>query len=192
MAVTQATQTMEAVAVTPGQAQSARMVTMARPAVAPGRLLMRVLEVGIDGTDTEINNAQYGEAPAGSDFLVIGHEGLSRVETVGEGVRGFSAGDLVVGSLGAAYHDVNRHPLAGLAEELGQIDYVLEATGVSSVAFQAIGAVGVDGVVCLVGISGGNREIEVPGDQLNLRLVIGNRVVCRSVNAHRRYSDRGV
>ena len=320
MAVTQATQTMEAVAVTPGQAQSARMVTMPRPAIEPGRLLMRVLEVGIDGTDTEINNAQYGEAPAGSDFLVIGHEGLSRVEAVGEGVRGFSAGDLVVatvrrpdgcancqagesdmcltgrytergirgahgymaqfydevpdflvkipaelrsfavlleplsvvekavfqawkiqerlvwqpkravilgagtigvlaavllrlrglevhvyattpedddrarliGSLGAAYHDVNRHPLAGLAQELGQIDYVLEATGVSSVAFQAIGAVGVDGVVCLVGISGGNRQIEVPGDQLNLRLVIGNRVVFGSVNANRRYFEMGV
>src|SRR5207302_1059468 len=47
----------------------------------------------------------------------------------------------LVGSLGAAYHDVNRHPLAGLAEELGQSDYILEATGVSSVAFEATGAV---------------------------------------------------
>src|SRR5437588_11219645 len=114
MAVTQATQTMEAVAVTPGQAQSARMVTMPRPAVAPGRLLMRVLEVGIDGTDTEINNAQYEEAPAGCDFLVIGHEGRSRVGAGAEGVPGFSAGDLVGRT--APRPDGSANPRAGQSE----------------------------------------------------------------------------
>src|SRR3979411_2000137 len=57
---------------------------------------MRVREVGIDGTDTEINEGLYGEAPPGSDFLVIGHEALSVVEAAGEGVSGFTPGDLVV------------------------------------------------------------------------------------------------
>jgi threonine dehydrogenase-like Zn-dependent dehydrogenase len=98
----------------------------------------------------------------------------------------------LIDSLGAAYHDVDKHPLSGLASELGQIDYILEATGVSSVAFQAAGAIGVNGVVCLVGISGGNRQIQVPGDQLNLRLVAGNRTIFGSVNANRRYFEMGV
>jgi threonine dehydrogenase-like Zn-dependent dehydrogenase len=53
------------------------LAEMARPAVsdiANGRgVLVRVLRVGVDGTDKEINAAEYGAAPAGYDFLVIGH-----------------------------------------------------------------------------------------------------------------------
>ena len=54
------------------------------------------MRVGIDGTDTEINQGLYGEAPRGSEFLVIGHESLGRVEEVGAGVNELHAGDLVV------------------------------------------------------------------------------------------------
>src|SRR5256885_11218944 len=83
------TATMRAVAVTPMRAGSARQVELPVPTAARGTALMRVLEVGIDGTDTEINSGLYGEAPPGSDFLVIGHEALSVVEAVGGGVGGF-------------------------------------------------------------------------------------------------------
>jgi hypothetical protein len=31
--------------------------------------------VGVDGTDKEINAAEYGAPPDGYNFLVIGHEG---------------------------------------------------------------------------------------------------------------------
>jgi len=87
---------MRAVAVTPKKPGSSRQVEIPMPTAASGMALMRVLEVGIDGTDTEINEGLYGEAPPGSDFLVIGHEALSVVEAVGEGVSGFIPGDLVV------------------------------------------------------------------------------------------------
>ena len=44
--------------------------------------------VGVDGTDKEINAAEYGAAPDGYDFLVIGHESFGQVEAVGpEGHR---------------------------------------------------------------------------------------------------------
>ena len=52
--------------------------------VAGGRgVLVKVLRVGVDGTDREINAAEYGAAPEGYDFLVIGHEGFGQVEAVG-------------------------------------------------------------------------------------------------------------
>ena len=44
---------------------------------------MRVLRVGVDATDREINEALYGNAPPGYDFLVIGHESFGIVEEIG-------------------------------------------------------------------------------------------------------------
>jgi threonine dehydrogenase-like Zn-dependent dehydrogenase len=54
----------------------------------PGGLgvLVRVLRVGVDGTDKEINAAEYGIAPEGDDFLVLGHEGFGQVEAVAPNV----------------------------------------------------------------------------------------------------------
>lgn len=52
--------------------------------VADGRgVLVRVLRVGLCGTDRDIVGAQYGQAPAGDDFLVIGHENLGQVIAAG-------------------------------------------------------------------------------------------------------------
>ena len=49
-------------------------------------VLVEVLRVGVDGTDKEINAAEYGEAPEGDDYLITGHEGLGRVVEVGPDV----------------------------------------------------------------------------------------------------------
>lgn len=311
---------MHAIAVTPMKAGSAQQVELPKPQATDGYALMRVLEVGIDGTDTEINNGQYGEPPPGSNVLVIGHEALSVVEAVGNGLQGFTPGDLVVSTvrrpdncpncqagesdmclfgnytergirgahgymgeyysetpafmvkippalrgfavlleplsivekatyqawkiqermlwqprraailgagpigilatlllrlrglevhvyaktpadsfqasvvqqLGATYESVDDHPVSGLKAELGQIDFMLEATGNSAVAFAAAQQLGINGVLCLTGVSGGNRTIEIPSDALNLQIVLGNRVIFGSVNANRRYFESGV
>ena len=60
---------MKAVAVFPGKAGSAHLAELPRPKISdvPGGRGVRVevLRVGVDGTDREINDAEYGEAPAG-------------------------------------------------------------------------------------------------------------------------------
>ncbi|MBC7910712.1 MAG: alcohol dehydrogenase catalytic domain-containing protein, partial [Pyrinomonadaceae bacterium] len=94
---------MKAIAVIPGKPDSVHLAEMPAPKVEDvpdGRgVLVRVLQVGVDGTDKEINAAEYGAAPEGYDFLVIGHESFGRVEAVGESVTEFKPGDYVVATV---------------------------------------------------------------------------------------------
>jgi threonine dehydrogenase-like Zn-dependent dehydrogenase len=91
---------MEAIAVFPGKADSAHLTNIPEPHVdeiPDGRgVRVKILRVGLDGTDIEINAAEYGEAPPGSDYLVLGHEGLGIVEEVGSAVTEVAPGDYVV------------------------------------------------------------------------------------------------
>ena len=104
---------MKAIAVKPGTPNSAHLVEMQKPSIdeiAGGRgVLVKVLRVGVDGTDKEINNAEYGAAPDGFDFLVIGHEGFGIVEEVGSRVHELKPGDFVVATVrrpGTSIYDV--------------------------------------------------------------------------------------
>ena len=94
---------MKAIAVIPGKPDSAHLKEMPKPSVGDvpdGRgVLVKVLRVGVDGTDKEINAAEYGAAPPGYDFLVIGHEGFGQVEEVGPNVTEFKPGDYVVATV---------------------------------------------------------------------------------------------
>jgi threonine dehydrogenase-like Zn-dependent dehydrogenase len=98
----------------------------------------------------------------------------------------------ILRSLGASYESVADHPVLGIRDELGQVDFILEGTGNSEVAFEAMAQLGTNGVLCLTGVSGGNRRIEIPADVINLQMVLGNRVAFGSVNANRRYFEMGV
>lgn len=60
---------------------------------------VRCLEVGVCRTDREICSFVYGEPPAGSDYLILGHESLGEVVEVGTAVQNLKAGDLVVPSV---------------------------------------------------------------------------------------------
>lgn len=104
---------MKAIAVTPGKPGSAHLADLPAPEVGEvpnGRgALVRVLRVGVDGTDKEINAAEYGAAPPGYNFLVIGHEGFGRVEAVGPNVTELEPGDYVVATVrrpGSSIYDV--------------------------------------------------------------------------------------
>jgi len=94
---------MKAVSVYPGKPNSVHVAELPKPSldqVPNGRgVLVKVLRVGVDGTDKEINAAEYGAAPPGYDFLVIGHEGFGRVEAVGPNVTGLKPGDYVVATV---------------------------------------------------------------------------------------------
>jgi threonine dehydrogenase-like Zn-dependent dehydrogenase len=57
---------------------------------------IRILEVGVCGTDREICEFKFGEPPFGSEHLVLGHEAVGEVIEVGPGVQGLRPGSLVV------------------------------------------------------------------------------------------------
>jgi glucose 1-dehydrogenase len=76
-------------------------------AVPNGRsVLVRVLRVGIDGTDKEINAGEYGAPPSGYDFLVTGHESFGVVESVGPNVTELKPGDYVVATVRRPGHSI--------------------------------------------------------------------------------------
>ena len=83
---------MQALVVTPGEAQSARVADVPPQAVREGEVAVRTLEVGVCGTDREISEGHFGVPPDGEDVLVLGHEFLGRVE---RDSHGFTRGDLV-------------------------------------------------------------------------------------------------
>ena len=70
---------MRALTVIPGKAGSGAVREVPDPVPRDGEVLVDVVRVGIDGTDIEIGQGEYGTAPAGSDVLVIGHEAFGRV-----------------------------------------------------------------------------------------------------------------
>ena len=70
---------MKAGVVKPGQKDSAGLIEMDMPVISSGQALVRLLELGIDGTDMEINRGEYGEAPPDEDFVVLGHEAVGQI-----------------------------------------------------------------------------------------------------------------
>lgn len=317
--------TMKAIAVIPGKAGSVHLREIPVPRVtdvADGRgVLVEVLRVGVDGTDKEINAAEYGAAPAGDDYLVLGHESFGRVLEVGSNVTELEVGDYVVaivrrpgtsiydrigmqdmttddvyyerginllhGFLAEYYvesaeylvrvpqglHDVGVllepttvvekgihqafeiqrrlrvwHPrraavvgagtiglLATMALRLrgldvsvfalqrppflnsdliealgaryisvqdtsivaggrlhGPFDIVFEASGFAPAAFEAMQALGKNGVLVLSSVTGGMHTVEVPADRINLEFVLGNKVMVGTVNANREHFEAGV
>lgn len=115
---------MRAVAVLPGRPDSMHLATLPRPRlddVPFGRgVLVKVLQVGVDGTDKEINAAEYGAAPEGYDFLVTGHESFGRVVEVGPAVTDLKPGDYVVATV--------RRPGSSLYDRIGTYDMTTDDT----------------------------------------------------------------
>jgi glucose 1-dehydrogenase len=90
---------MKAVGVFPGRKEVGLLSHTAASVTLPEHVAVRTLEVGICGTDREICSFAYGTPPAGSDYLVLGHEALGEVVEVGPAVKKLKVGDLVVPSV---------------------------------------------------------------------------------------------
>ena len=308
---------MKAVAVVPGSKEVRVIEQEAPPVAAPTHVKLRMLDIGICGTDREICAFQYGTPPEGTEHLVIGHESLGEVVEVGAGVRRLEPGDLVVpmvrrpclhddcaacragrqdfcftgdfsergikgvhgfmtefvvdderymhvvpralrdvavlvepltiaekaliqvdqvqqrlpwaceachravvigagpvgllgamalrargfdtsvysrelapnpkadvvASIGARYFSAQDTTLEELAEEVGNIDLVYEATGASAVAFQMMKVLGTNGIFVFTGVPGRKAAIEVDTDVIMRNLVLKNQVVFGTVNA---------
>ena len=316
---------MKAIAVIPGKPNSIHLRDVPKPVVdevPDGRgVLVKVLQVGVDGTDKEINAAEYGAPPAGDDYLILGHENFGQVEAVAANGAEFKPGDYVVASvrrpgssiydqiglqdmttddtyferginlrhgflteyyadaadflvkvpeglkrvgvllepssitekaiqqayeiqrrlgiwrprhaavlgvgtlglltslflrlrglevvalglvpppflnsdllaeIGVRYFSTKDKSLKQAAEEFGPFDFIFEGTGFSPLVFEAMEALGKNGVLAMVSITGGNRKVEIPTDQINQGFVLGNKVAFGSVNASRADFERGV
>src|SRR6266496_789067 len=313
---------MKGTAVFPRKPNSVHLAELPKPSIddIPGGrgVLVRVLRCGVDGTDKEINAGDYGAAPPGYDFLVLGHENFGRVEAVGKNVSEVAPGDYVVATvrrpgmslydvigtndmttddvyferginlrhgylteyyaddaefivkvpqglknvgvllepltvaekgiaqayeiqrrlrvwrprraavmgagtigllatlilrlrglavttfgltprpylnsdlleeLGARYVSTQETPLLEEAKTSGPYDIIFEATGYSPVVFESMQALGKNGVLVLSSVTGGNREVTVPADKINLEFVLGNKVMVGTVNANREYFE---
>jgi threonine dehydrogenase-like Zn-dependent dehydrogenase len=316
---------MKAVAVTPGKKNSVHLTEIPRPKVTdiPGGkgVLVRVLKVGVDATDREINDALYGNAPPGDSHLVIGHESFGIVEEVGPNVKRIKVGDYVtatvrrpggsiydligtndmtseetyyerginlrhgylteyfvdedeyivrvpkglkhlhvlmepmscaakavhqayeaqrrmkvwrpqrafvmgVGQIGlltalifrirgietfcfarsklgtlnsqivegmeAHYVSTSTTPLEKVVAEVGKADLIVDASGSSQVAFDAMRALGHNGALVWVSITGADRKHEVSADKINIDFVLGNKLLLGSVNANREHFEMGI
>jgi threonine dehydrogenase-like Zn-dependent dehydrogenase len=85
---------MQALLTTPGTPHSTHVADI--PASTGGGVLLRVLEVGVCGTDREISEGIFGVPPADEHELVLGHELLAVVDRDGDG---FSRGQLVTATV---------------------------------------------------------------------------------------------
>jgi len=89
----------KAVAVFP-ESRQVKLIEQDVPQISrPDQVLVRLLDVGICGTDKEICSFEYGTPPPGDDHLVIGHESLGEIVQVGSAVERLRPGDLVVPSV---------------------------------------------------------------------------------------------
>src|SRR5262245_53937143 len=87
---------MRAIAVIP-ESRTVQLIETEAPSItSPTQVKLRMLDVGVCGTDREICAFEYGTPPAGGPHLVIGHESLGEVVEVGPGVTRVKRGDLVV------------------------------------------------------------------------------------------------
>jgi threonine dehydrogenase-like Zn-dependent dehydrogenase len=123
---------MKAVAVIPGKPHSVHLRDVPEPKltdqphphvckVPPERAVkIRMLQVGVDATDREINEALYGNAPPGAEHLVIGHESFGQVIEVGEDVYEVKPGDYVTCTV--------RRPGGSLFDKIGRNDITSEET----------------------------------------------------------------
>ena len=115
---------MKAIAVFPGQPNSVHLEDVPMPSidqVPEGRgILVKVLKVGVDATDKEINDALYGNAPPGDKHLVLGHECFGIVEAVGQHVTRFKPGDYVTATV--------RRPGKSIYDQIGTYDMTSEET----------------------------------------------------------------
>jgi threonine dehydrogenase-like Zn-dependent dehydrogenase len=90
----------------------------------------------------------------------------------------------LVKDIGAAYH-------SGDVADIGVApDVVIECTGYGPLVFEIVSVVATDAVICLAGISGSSRQVEIGLSKINKEMVLENTVLFGSVNAARRHYEQ--
>jgi len=92
--------------------------------------------------------------------------------------------DLVT-ALGATYHS------GAIGDAVDQPDIVIECTGVPKLAYDAIAAGGIGGVICLTGVAPTGVDVTFDGGELARAIVLENKCIVGSVNANKRHYEQG-
>ena len=101
-----------------------------------------------------------------------------------------TAASRVVEACGATYVSTGDQTVTDLAATLPPVDLIVEATGVSGLVAECMAALGSNGVLVLLSITGQNAMTSVPLDAINRGFVLGNKVMLGSVNsAHEDFSS---
>jgi threonine dehydrogenase-like Zn-dependent dehydrogenase len=103
-----------------------------------------------------------------------------------------SARPLWLKQIGGRYVDGRKVASDRIDDTLGPMDLILEATGIPSLAFDLLDALGESGVYVLTGIPGGTRPSQVPAAALIRKLVLYNQAMVGSVNASRDHFQMAV
>ena len=98
----------------------------------------------------------------------------------------------ILREVGGQYVDGRSSALDTLDDKFGDIDLILEATGVANLEFDLLAALGINGIYVLTGIPSGDRPLKVDGPALMRRLVLRNQVMVGSVNASRKHFEMAV
>ena len=168
---------MKAVAVFPGSREIKIIEQEAPRLCEPDQVLMRMLDVGICGTDKEICSFEYGTAPA-MTLATAGFTTYVYSREVPPNPR-----INLVDAIGASYVSSQTAGFGDLAAQIGNIDLVYEAVGHSHFALQALQVPGTNGIFVLTGVPGLQAFIEANPARLMRDMVLKNQVLLGTVNA---------
>jgi glucose 1-dehydrogenase len=97
-----------------------------------------------------------------------------------------------LGAIGGRYIDGRLGPADHIADKIGSMDLILDASGVVALEFNLLDALAPSGIYVLTGIPGGARPLQIPGAELIRRLVLANQAMLGSVNAARGHFQMAV
>jgi threonine dehydrogenase-like Zn-dependent dehydrogenase len=98
----------------------------------------------------------------------------------------------LVTAMEATYVSTQDTPIRELVDHTGRPDIIMEATGMSDIVFEGMEILNHNGVLILHSITGGEKQVKVPADKINLEWVLGNKLLVGSVNANREHFESGI
>lgn len=93
----------------------------------------------------------------------------------------------ILKKIGGSYIDGRTVKTLNLDDQFGEFDLIFEATGVPSLSFDLIDALGYNGVYVMTGIPSGERPVCFSGTEIMKQIVLKNQVILGSVNASTRH-----
>jgi threonine dehydrogenase-like Zn-dependent dehydrogenase len=125
----------------------------------------------------------FGAGPIGLlATLMLRAKGLD-VYTVARRPASESPAAGIVTACGATYISSREQDAVVLKAAMPNVDVIFECSGSSEAVEAAIPLLGINGVLVLLSVTGGNRSANLPLDKINFEFVSGNKAMVGSVNS---------